>query len=95
MEMTKRELGVINYAIQMDKDGKAAQYQSLPELTTALSVFDKIKACAKKNDEGVEDLADGKVNFTTEEKAFILGKLDRGWTLIDGQDVLSIKKKLE
>jgi hypothetical protein len=55
-----------------------------------------LKSCTT-NKEGVGDVfVDGEIEFSTEEKSFILKYIDgRSFTVLDAEFVLSLKEKLK
>lgn len=70
------ELQLINFIIQVNTEGKGIQYP-LAELQTALEVFkalDSVTVPGKK--EGEKLFKESKIDFTTEQKAFILKAIE-------------------
>ena len=89
MLLTKVQLGLINFVLQQDKEGKQKQYP-LSELTIASDIFKELKKLV------VNDLfEDGEVELTSEQKVFIIKLIDdRNWTVNDAEEVFNLKALL-
>lgn len=84
-----QELSLAYQAINIDDQNKQINYP-LAELPTATMAVSKIVKHTDKDGK----FQDGEVEFTTEEKALILKKLDRGWPAGAGEHILSLKEKV-
>lgn len=89
MLFTKEELGAINLTIQVKSDNTPRLYD-LATRRIAESVFDKILASA------VEDrYVDAELEFSTQEKAFILTCIPEKQSIADGKLFDLILTKLQ
>ena len=93
MQLTKQELSLLNYSLQTSGTSEAGQPVirnfSVGQLKMAIDIFDKLKANTKE-----EVFVDGELKLTTEEKTFMLGLINRPWSLEDGRVKLELEKKL-
>jgi len=95
MKITKEELSLINFSLkttgEAGQDGAFVGRTFLADkLKLAIDVFGKMKA----NTTG-DEFIDGEVEFTTEEKMFVLEMIDRAWALQDGTVKISLEEKLK
>lgn len=95
---TVPELQVMNYVIQVDAEGKTINYP-ISELKLALDTFNALESCTKDWEGelvGKKVFVEGKIDFTTEQKAFILKSIEwRSFPIGDAEAVFSIQKKLK
>lgn len=89
IDLTARELAVINIAIQAEPSGQPKLW-AVGQLGTAMSIHEKIVKNVDKDNKFI----DGKVELTTEEKSLILNSIKRPWTVNEGKEVGEIEKKL-
>jgi hypothetical protein len=98
MKITTQQLGLVNFVLQIDKEGKSKQFP-LAELTLASDIFKEIKKCTEKKMEGekeIEIFVDGEVDITSEQKVFITKLIDeRDWTVQDSEAVFTLKALLK
>lgn len=90
MTFLPEELGLINYALKDKIDIKPEDQKEAQE------VLSKLMASTVPLEEGSErrKYVEAEVEFATKEKVFILGLIERPWSVGDGKYYLSLKEKL-
>lgn len=89
---TVNELSVMNLAIQTSLDNKSHLLTG-DELKLGVKTFKKLKT-GTKEENGQPQFIDSEIEFEEDEKAFLLKKLDRPWSIVDGEYVLDVISKL-
>lgn len=103
---TAKELTLINFSLILGEDFKPIiiPYDKLPMAGMIASKMKKHtepdldetgKQKKDANGEPMTKFIDGEIEFTTEEKSFILSKTKRGWPLADGEIAVSVENKLQ
>lgn len=106
MQIEISELSIINVVLQVkiEKSPQTQQdtmvkrtFSGLEDLKLAISIDDKIKVLTQKvveNEIEVEKFIDGEIEFTTQEKNFLLKLLLQPWAKENGKAVISLTEKL-
>lgn len=68
---------------------KGREFRDLKELKLAISINDKLSSCIEN-----DMFKDGEMEFSTEEKSFLLKLIDRPWGLNEGKEYISLIDKL-
>ncbi len=95
MFLSKQQKGLINFSLiteeKRNPSGEfVAQNYGVTQLPLVLEIRKKILEGAKEN-----ELQEGEIEFSTEEKAFLIKRLTREWGVQDGSYVLEIIESLK
>ena len=92
MQISVQELVVINTALQVDDKMNPKQYP-ISELQQAQNIYLKLKDCTEFDGE-IERFKDSEIDFSTEDKSFILGIIESPWGINMADAYFSLKEKL-